>query len=111
MSDFTIRDSGERREFETGAVRDVQVSKPRPDLISPYALWRIGVHLAKGAEKYGPRNWEKGMPFSVFVASLCRHLVQYMMKDRVEDHLAAICFNVMAIMHFEETGRKELDDL
>jgi hypothetical protein len=30
-----------------------------------------------------------------------------MKGDRSEDHLAAVCWNVMAMMHFEETGQAE----
>ncbi len=111
MNNFKIQDSGNRREFDTGAVRDIDDSKPRPDFISPFMLMRVGEHLAKGANKYGDRNWEKGMPFSVYIASTMRHLLKYMMGWRDEDHLAAIIFNVGAIIHFEETGRTELDDL
>jgi hypothetical protein len=108
---FTVKDSGARREFETGARRDMASNKERPDLISPFALRRVGRWLAMGAEKYGERNWEQGMPFSVFWASTMRHAIKWAMGWRDEDHLAAICFNVLAILHFEETGRAELDDM
>ena len=108
---FVVKDSGNRREFDTGARRDMADDKPRPALISPFALMRIGKWMAMGAINYGDRNWEKGIPFSSFIESTMRHLLKYMMGMRDEDHLAAICFNVMDIMHFEETGRTELDDL
>lgn len=108
---FIVKDSGERRGFDTGAVRDGANSKERPDLISPFALMRVGRWIGMGASKYGERNWEKGMPYSVFFASLMRHALKYAMGWRDEDHLAAIVFNAQAIMHFEETGRVELDDM
>lgn len=101
-----MRDSGERRTFETGAQRDRGALKPRPDLISPYALERLGMLLARGAEKYEARNWERGMPVSVFAESLFRHLMQYMQGDRTEDHLAAIMFNAQGIIHFEELAKR-----
>jgi len=97
-----ILDSGRRRQFGSGAVRDRSGKKSRPDLISPFAEERLGDWLRLGAEKYTTRNWEKGMPASECLASLCRHLLK--VKQGVtdgEDHLAAIVFNAMAIMHYE----------
>ncbi len=49
-------------------------SKPRLDLISPIAELACAAVLAKGAEKYAERNWEKGMGWMTVVASLKRHL-------------------------------------
>ena len=42
------------------------------------------------------------MPFSRCVASLKRHLMKYQQGKRDEDHLAAIMFNAMALIHYEE---------
>jgi hypothetical protein len=106
-----MHDSGKQRSFSTGAVRDASNNKPRPDLVSPLALMRVGRWMALGANKYGERNWELGMPFSVFYASAMRHLLKWAAGWRDEDHLAAVIFNVQAIMHFEELGRAELDDM
>lgn len=103
---FITKDSGDRREFPTGSVRDRDSSKSRPDLISPWALERIGHLYRRGAEKYGDRNWEKGQPVSDITASLFRHLIAYMEGDREEDHLAAIAWNAIAIMHFEELAQR-----
>lgn len=108
---FIVQDTGARRGFETGAVREVSEDKPRPALISPFALMRLGKWMALGAQKYSARNWENGMPFTGFMESAERHFLKHQMGQRDEDHLAAVCFNILAIMHFEETGRKELDDL
>ncbi|MBE3139906.1 MAG: hypothetical protein IMZ53_04890 [Thermoplasmata archaeon] len=109
-------DSGKRHEFNTGAVRDSAEDKPRPDLISPYAQLRVGAWLALGAKKYAERNWEKGMTYSRCVASICRHLFQYMAGFRNEDHVAAIACNAQFIMHYDEMIKKgvlpaELDDM
>ncbi len=111
-----MHDSGERRQFETGAVRDRGADKPRPDLISPHANLREGAWLAKGAEKYSPRNWEKGMPISECVASLVRHIEAYKLGRTDEDHMAAIRTNAGFILHYEEeikAGRlpATLDDM
>lgn len=116
MNEPTMKDSGERREFNTGAVRDRGGFKPRPDLISPHANLREGAWLAVGAEKYGERNYEKGMPISDCVASLTRHLEAYKLGLTDEDHAAAIRTNAGFILHFEEeikAGRlpADLDDM
>ena len=111
-----MEDSGKRKEFGTGAVRDSAEDKPRPDLISPYAQWRKGEWLRLGAIKYAERNWEKGMQFSRCIASIFRHLLQYMMGKTNEDHLAAIAVNAEFLMHYEkmiEMGKlpATLDDM
>ncbi|MEN6642590.1 MAG: dATP/dGTP diphosphohydrolase domain-containing protein [Armatimonadia bacterium] len=108
---FELKDSGERRSFGTGAVRDMSAGKGRYDLISPFMLKREAKWMEKGGAKYGDHNWEKGIPFSSLVDSALRHLNNYRMGMRDEDHLAAAIFNVQALIHFEETGRTDLDDL
>ena len=102
-----MKDSGGRREFDTGCVRDRGEFKPRPALISPYMKERVGTWLAKGALKYSDRNWEKGMPISECIESLERHLMKYQMGMDDEDHLAAIVFNAMAIIHYEEMIKRD----
>lgn len=95
----------ELQTFDTGAVRDTESGKSRPDLISPVILDRLGEHLRKGAEKYGPWNWTKGIPNSRCFTSLMRHVMQAQAEllgltpTTGEDHLAAIIFNAGAIMH------------
>lgn len=96
-----LHDSGERQQFNTGAVRDPAKGKGRYDLISPHALKRLALHYEAGAEKYADRNWEKGIPMSRCFSSAVRHLFQWLAGMRNEDHLAAAAWNVFAIMHFE----------
>ena len=97
-----MHDSGDRQQFESGAVRDVAEDKPRPDLVSPFAMTRLGEWLRLGAIKYLDRNWEAGMPISRCVASLYRHLMEYQKGSGDEDHMAAIMCNAMFILHYEE---------
>jgi hypothetical protein len=97
-----MHDSGDRQQFDTGAVRDTATDKPRIDLISPFAKRRLGEWLRKGAAKYAERNWEKGMPISRVLASLERHLTAYEAGDSSEDHMAAVMCNAMFILHYEE---------
>jgi hypothetical protein len=94
----------------------VQVGKPRYDLIPVVPLRRLADLYARGAEKYGEGNFEKGMPFRRVYASLLRHIYQYAEGDRTEDHLAAVAWNAFALMFFEEqirTGKlpAQLDDM
>ena len=96
-----VKDSGRRRGFESGAVRDAEGGKVEPGLVSPLFLERLGWRMSGGAEKYDPRNWEKGMPLDTYWRSLWRHLVEFGRGDGGEDHLAGAAFNLMALMHTE----------
>lgn len=111
-----MKDSGKRQQFNDGAVRDTADGKSRPDLISPFALERLGMWLMLGAKKYCERNWEKGIPNSRCLASLERHVLKYKMGMTDEDHEAAIMCNIMFIMHNQEMVKlgilpKEIDDM
>jgi hypothetical protein len=113
----TLMPSTEKQErFSTGAVRDSQEGKPRPELISPFAIERLAEWLRKGAEKYTPRNWEFGIPLGRSTASLWRHLLKFQMGCTDEDHVAAILCNAMFIAHTQEMIQRgilpeSLDDL
>ena len=96
-----IKDSLERHEFETGAVRDIQQGKGRCDLLPPNALLRLARHFEAGAAKYGDRNWEKGIPINSFVNSAMRHLLQYMNGEDDEDHICASMWNLACAMETE----------
>jgi hypothetical protein len=99
---FCVQDSGSRQEFIGGSVRDTQEGKGRYDLISPIALHRLSMVCQQGAQKYGDRNWEKGQPLSRFMDSAKRHLNDYLLGYRDEDHLSQAVWNIMALVHTEE---------
>lgn len=105
-----IKNSGERQVYDSGAQRDNSKGKGRYDLIPTQALMRLARHYELGALKYNDRNWEQGMPISRYVDAAMRHLVKYIGGWNDEDHLAAILFNIMAVMHHEKTYPK-LQDL
>lgn len=48
--------------------------KLRYDLVHPWSHEQLVKVFTKGAEKYAPRNWEKGMSWSSVLSSLKRHL-------------------------------------
>ena len=108
---FELKDSGARQEFETGARRDIEIDKPRYDLITPFGLERVAWIYATGAQKYGDRNWEKGMPYSRYLSSAERHLKQFEQGMTDEDHLAQAVWNLLAILHHQAVGPAGLDDL
>lgn len=68
-----IKDSGERTEFGTGAVRDMHSGKGRMDLLPWEALIEVSRHCEEGALKYGERNCEKGIPIHSLIDSAFRH--------------------------------------
>jgi dATP/dGTP diphosphohydrolase len=104
-NNFRTEDSGKRVEYATGAVRDTDEGKPRYDLISKHGLTRLAELMARGAKKYGERNWEKGQPVSRYFASAFRHLMQYALGDRSEDHIMGVVFNMFGIAHVEEENK------
>lgn len=106
----SVKDSGERQEFETGARRDAQDDKPLYALIPAGPLYRLAMHYTNGAKKYGPNNWTKGIPMSRCVESLLRHIEAFRMGDESEDHLAAVAWNAFALMWYEDT-MPEMNDL
>lgn len=93
-----LKDSGERRTFETGAQRDRGTTKGRPDLRPVHALHALDVHMEKGAAKYEDRNWEKGMPLSEFYNSAMRHAEKFLAGYDDEDHLSAWLWNVACLI-------------
>lgn len=80
-------------------------------VLSPKTYLRIANHYGGGAKKYDPWNWSKGMPHSVFHASLVRHIFKIIENATNEDHWSAIIFNAAAILHFKMVGRNDMDDV
>jgi hypothetical protein len=93
--------------------------KIRYDLMEPYAIEQLAKVFTKGAEKYEPNNWLKGMEWSKMRASLGRHLAAF---DACDDfdfdptcpecqagtctnhtgllHMAQVAWNAMAIVSY-----------
>jgi len=94
MSGYTIKDSGERTEFTTGAVRDLRKGKGRFDLLPPMTMKALAIHYELGCQKYGDRNWELGIPVSKYIDSALRHLFEFQDGLEDENHLVAALWNV-----------------
>lgn len=110
LKDLPMRHSDTKKTFKTGAQRDSEEGKGCPSLISPVFIHRLGVLLQKGAKHYGADNWMKGMKYRRTANSIIRHMFQWLACDEEEDHLAAIAFGVMCLMHYEEDDSTGLDD-
>ena len=135
-----IKDSGNRTEFSTGAVRDIQEDKGRVDLVPigsiaslfvqdigcilkkisffmetgnsaylrtsiqdfcmindwslPNCILEVSMHYKQGAEKYGERNWEKGIPLHSFIDSGVRHFLKHIDGQTDERHDRAFVWNM-----------------
>jgi hypothetical protein len=104
--EFVVKDSGVREEYASGMRRDTQEGKPRFNLLWPedvpfdqQFLTRVAMHMTRGADKYGDRNWELATgseELNRFKESAWRHLMQWLAGDTDEDHAAAVVFNLMA---------------
>lgn len=106
----TIKDSGDRTQFSTGAVRDMHEGKGDMASVPWEAILRLSKHYENGAKKYERWNFRKGIPVSSFIDSAVRHLAKYQCGCDDEDHLAAAAFNVLGAMLMENT-MPEMQDL
>ena len=84
-------------------------SKARHDLLPPELAEKVALVLAFGAEKYGERNWEKGMKWGRPFAALMRHMWAWWRRDGNDpetgmSHLwhAACC--IAFLIAYEERG-------
>jgi hypothetical protein len=98
VGEFLVKDSGERRSFESGMVRDTASGKTDYTLIvDGPMLERWAVHLTKGAVKYSKRNWMQAngpAELERFMESAMRHFLQWFRGETDEDHASAVFFNV-----------------
>lgn len=103
LNDYVVKDSGERKQFASGMMRDTTSGKLDwwRLLVGPMAR-RLVAHVTKGAAKYpdvapGVPNWTLAAgpeEYQRFKDSAFRHFVQWMNGERDEDHAAAVIFNI-----------------
>ena len=155
MEQSKILDSGQRRQFESGAVRDIQEGKGRCDLIplsvashlmpdedscrvlneigkyietqdpdhlylslvafcklsrrtsyirmtayenNTEMLLDVAKHYEEGCNKYGERNWEKGIDLHCFIDSGVRHFLKLMSGRTDEPHQRAFVWNILGAL-------------
>lgn len=118
-NEFQVKDSGERKLFESGMVRDTASDKiDYTTILDGPMCGRWAAHLTKAKKKYpdikpGVANWTLAAGEAELQharKSLARHFFQYMRGDQDEDHAAAIFFNVNLIEYVKEKLARELPD-
>lgn len=110
-----LKDSGERRQFATGSVRDKAEGKGAPHLLPFRGIECVSRQMERGKAKYGARNWELGQPLSSFFDSMTRHLWKHWAGWTDEPHLDAFAWNALCYAETAERIRlgilpPELDD-
>lgn len=148
-----LRDSGTRRKFSSGAVRDINEGKGRCDLlpldvigevfrddilnnINTYvrtgnkmflmealkefsennygdlftAMLEVSKHYEDGCNKYGERNWEKGIPLHCYIDSGVRHYMKWLRGDDDEPHDRAFLWNMLGAL-WTHGSKPDLCDL
>ena len=96
-----IKDSGNRRTFESGAVRDIQEGKGRMDLLPWAAIMEVSKHCENGSRKYGEHNVDRGIPTHSLCDSSARHLAKYLDGWDDEPHLLAAAWNLLWAIQME----------
>lgn len=86
--------------YPSGAVRSKLTT--RYDLLPAAGLRRAAESMARGALRYGERNWEQGMPTSEVLNHAIAHVYLYISGDRTEDHLANASCNLLMAIAYEE---------
>ena len=153
----SIKDSGSRRIFDSGAVRDIEEGKGRCDLMPlgiiaslmdtqfksnilyhlhlymqkghtedlykvlyifsglrewtiPQMLLEVSIHYEQGCNKYGERNWEKGIPLHAYIDSALRHYLKFLDGRKDERHDRAFVWNILGAL-WTHANMPELIDL
>lgn len=96
-----IKDSGNRREFSTGAVRDMAEGKGRMDLLPWAAIMEVSKHSENGCKKYGEHNVDLGIKTSSLCDSGLRHIAKYLEGWDDEPHLLAAAWNLLWAIQME----------
>ena len=90
-------------------------NKLRYDLAPAIAQREYAKVWTMGANKYEPRNWEKGMPYSEVIASAMRHLEAIRLGEEIDPesgllHAAHLMCNAAILTEFHFT-HPEFNDI
>jgi len=109
--EFAVIDTGNKKEFESGMVRNSAEGKVEFDRVFDGPLFeRWATHLTRGAAVYpdlpdGRPNWTLAngqAELNRFRRSAVRHFVQAIRGDTDEDHFAAVCFNMNGMLYVQQ---------
>ena len=78
------------------------------ELVPISAIEALADVLQKGAEKYAPRNWERGMEWSKCYACAMRHLTSWFKGEDLDketelNHLKHALTNIAFLIEYTET--------
>lgn len=108
------QENGVMRQFESGATRNVDSSKPDPEgFLSPLVIHRFNEYMNKNriqadGNVRASDNWQKGIPIDAYMKSGFRHFLDWWAAHRsttvvsdehLEESLCALMFNVMGYLH------------
>jgi hypothetical protein len=74
------------------------------------AVLEVSKQYEEGCQKYGDRNWEKGINVHCYIDSGVRHYLKYMRGDKDEPHCRAFVWNLLGAIWTHE-HKPELRDL
>lgn len=88
--------------------------KPRISLIPPRPILELAKLYTKGAEKYGDRNWEKGLSWLETYDAMERHMLKWLGGEDFDEedgqhHMDSVAWGALALREFAFT-HPELDD-
>ena len=72
-------------------------------------LLEVSMHYKQGAEKYGERNWEKGIPLHSFIDSGVRHFLKHIDGHMDERHDLAFIWNLLGAVWTMEHKPEMID--
>jgi hypothetical protein len=111
MSDFEVKDTGSKEEYDGGMVRNSNEGKRKPHLVRSGPMYNRWVdHLTAGAKVYSDNNWmqaEGQAEYDRFRESAARHFDQWWDGERDEDHAAAVFFNLNGAEYVREKMEAE----
>lgn len=113
-TEYVTKDSGERKTFDSGMVRDTNDGKMLWHLIAAGPmLRRWAALLTRGARKYSANNWMKAKgqeELDRFRESAFRHFMQWFNGEEDEDHAAAVMFNINGAEYVKDGNAKPASD-
>lgn len=87
---------GKMKTTDFGAKRESNDGRGRFDLLPYEALEALSKWYEQGADKYGERNWEKGISVKDCINRMIRHAIKAGNGWTDEDHLSAVMWNAAA---------------
>ena len=69
----------------------------------------VSMHYKQGAEKYGERNWEKGIPLHSYIDSGVRHFLKHIDGQADERHDRAFVWNMLGAIWTMEHKPEMID--